>query len=111
MSAVAKAQLAVFVEAQRARFVEGLAARLGAIEGEWRALTERPDDRDIAQRLAVAAHSIAGAAPMFGLGELGEAARVVQREAEALAEGSASLAERSGALARAMTRLLTCVRK
>ena len=105
MSADAAAELEAFVKAQRVRFIEGLPARLAVIEGEWRAMKDAPADPAAPGRLALAAHSLAGAAPLFGLEELGQAARALQQEAEALAAARTSLAERSAAIDAALHRL------
>lgn len=102
-------QLLRFLEERRARFTAQLPDRLAGIEGEWLALERTPHDEDAAQRLSIAAHSLAGTAPMFGFPVLGEAARDVHRQAEAIAAGRFS-DEGRDALARAMSRLHAAVR-
>lgn len=75
------------LRAYRARFADGLPARLERLHGHWRDAFD-PSHRETALKaLYREAHNLAGSSASFGYQELGAAAKRLEERARALAEG------------------------
>jgi len=65
--------------AQKDRYLESLPDRRVAIEQMWKRVIKTPSNQDLLLQLNRAAHQLAGNAGNFGLNELGQSARILDK--------------------------------
>jgi HPt (histidine-containing phosphotransfer) domain-containing protein len=94
---MASRSLQEFLEAAGAEYRSGLAGRLRAVEGLWRALAEDGKDEKKLADLLRELHSLAGSAKTFGLAAVSEAARTAETFLEPYGKKGTVPAGRKGA--------------
>lgn len=73
------------LQAQRTAYGRTLPGRIAEIIHLWNMVLESTGDRlDDLARIRMLAHSLSGSAQVFGFGEVGDAARVLEQRADAL---------------------------